>query len=444
MSTKDSSSASALSQQERIAKAKAAAAKAKALKEQGKLKTAKATEATYKLNAQPQAQNIQLDMTNTDSKASQLDVTNTDKKAHQLENVDSLSQKTDKSNSMLSEHSLDTKSQKQEALSDTKSSNNEIKQEQANLALNAQSTDTTTNAIKPEHSAMAHDVLLPKDKASQKKANTEKTDVQSLTKLKDRSASSSAKRSSKKLEDADSSTVIEGKKAEIPKLHQPSLFEIFIKGIWKENPGLCQLLGMCPLLAVTNSAANALGLGIATIVVMVLSSMVISLLRHLIMPEVRIPLYVMIIATLVTVVRIEVEAYFPSLYQQLGIYLSLIVTNCIIMARAEAFAGKNNIIRSTVDAIACSIGFTLVLFALGCVREIIGNGTLFMGAADVLGDWALGLETQVMSADNTLLIAILPPGGFFVLAMFIALKNFLDSHAKRRAERKLQIRALKL
>lgn len=239
--------------------------------------------------------------------------------------------------------------------------------------------------------------------------------------------------------------IIEGRKEQAyTKAHQPSLWEIFIKGIWKDNPGLCQLLGMCPLLAVTSSAANALGLGMATIIVMVLSSMVISLLRRLIMPEVRIPLYVMLIATLVTVVRIEIEAYFPSLYQQLGIYLSLIVTNCVIMARAEAFAGKNNLLRSTVDAIACSIGFTLVLFALGCVREVIGNGTLFMGAADVLGEWARGLETQVMAADQTLLIAILPPGGFFVLAMFIAFKNFLDGHAKRRAERRFRIRSMNI
>lgn len=241
----------------------------------------------------------------------------------------------------------------------------------------------------------------------------------------------------------DDFTEVEGVKELVhPKVKQPSLWEIFIKGIWKDNPGLCQLLGMCPLLAVTTSAANALGLGMATIIVMVLSSMVISLLRRFIMPEVRIPLYVMIIASLVTVVRIEVEAYFPSLYQQLGIYLSLIVTNCIIMARAEAFAGKNNLIRSTVDAIACSIGFTLVLFALGCVREIIGNGTLFMGATDVLGAWAKDLETQVLSADRTLLIAILPPGGFFILAMFIAGKNFLDGIARRRAENKMRIRAI--
>lgn len=220
---------------------------------------------------------------------------------------------------------------------------------------------------------------------------------------------------------------------------QPSLFEIFLKGIWKDNPGLCQLLGMCPLLAVTTSAANALGLGIATILVLMLSSSVIALIRRLIVPEVRIPIYVIIIAALVTVVRFEVEANFPQLYQQLGIYLSLIATNCIIMGRAEAFAGHNNVLRSLVDAIASGIGFTLVLFALGSLREIIGNGTWLVGASDLLGSWAAGLEVQLYSSDYTLLIAILPPGGFFVLAFLIAAKNAMDGRAKRKAERRARI-----
>ncbi len=225
---------------------------------------------------------------------------------------------------------------------------------------------------------------------------------------------------------------------------QPSLFEIFLKGIWKDNPGLCQLLGMCPLLAVTTSAANALGLGIATILVLMLSSSVIALIRRLIVPEVRIPIYVIIIAALVTVVRFEVEANFPQLYQQLGIYLSLIATNCIIMGRAEAFAGHNNVLRSLVDAIASGIGFTLVLFALGSLREIIGNGTWLVGASDLLGSWAAGLEVQLYSSDYTLLIAILPPGGFFVLAFLIAAKNAMDGRAKRKAERRARIDVLKI
>ena len=225
---------------------------------------------------------------------------------------------------------------------------------------------------------------------------------------------------------------------------QSSLFEIFLKGIWKDNPGLCQLLGMCPLLAVTTSAANALGLGIATILVLMLSSSMIALIRRLIVPEVRIPIYVIIIAALVTVVRFEVEANFPALYQQLGIYLSLIATNCIIMGRAEAFAGHNGVIRSLVDAIASGIGFTLVLFALGSIREIVGNGTWLVGASDLLGSWAAGWEMQLYGSDYTLLIAILPPGGFFVLAFLIAAKNALDDRAKRKAERKARIDVMRI
>lgn len=225
-----------------------------------------------------------------------------------------------------------------------------------------------------------------------------------------------------------------------PKAKKISIFEIFFQGLWKNNPGLCQLLGMCPLLAVTTSAANALGLGIATIAVLTISSFVISLLRKIIMPEVRIPIYVVLIASLVTVVRFEVEAYFPELYRQLGIYLALIATNCIIMGRAEAFAGRNNPFRATVDAIACGIGFTLVLFVLGAIREILGNGTFFVGGADLLGAWTQDFEMHLFSGDYTMLIAILPPGGFFVLAFLIAAKNALDSRPQRRAERKFRIK----
>lgn len=238
---------------------------------------------------------------------------------------------------------------------------------------------------------------------------------------------------------------VEGKlQPDAPVQKQSSLWEIFIKGIWKDNPGLCQLLGMCPLLAVTTSAANALGLGIATILVMVLSSMVISIIRKVVVQEIRIPIYVVVIASLVTAVRFEIEAYFPELYQQLGIYLALIVTNCIIMGRAEAFAGKNNLLRSTVDAIACGIGFTLVLFALGAIREILGSGTLFVGAADLLGPWAQDLEVHLYSQDFSVLIAILPPGGFFVLAFLIAGKNYLDSRSERIAKKKARIRSVNI
>ncbi len=222
----------------------------------------------------------------------------------------------------------------------------------------------------------------------------------------------------------------------------PSLLSIVIKGLWKENPGLCQLLGMCPLLAVTTSAASALGLGIATTVVIVISSFIISLLRAFILREVRIPIYVLLIAAIVTIVCFEVEAFYPMLYQQLGIYLALIVTNCIIMGRAEAFAGRSGPLASAVDALSCGIGFSLVLFVLGSLREILGSGTFFVGAADLLGPWAARFEMHLLGPDATYLIAILPPGGFFLLALLIALKNALDQRAKARAEKRMRIRSL--
>lgn len=459
-----SAQADKLSQAERIAKAKEAAAKAKALRDK-KLQAAQAQ------NQKPDQETKSSDTENISAKIADTDQSKTVKvsapqtadasaqdKAQQAQKVKEklalaraqlaaakakkAKQSSDKSGESDSSgqhssasHKADQGNAGEENAAEVKSATNNRVTE--SVAQNTSEQKNTNAKVNADSSAQTNLDLAAKSQESNKGKQQDQVSAKG-SKIKVKSIKPVETVSS--LDDLE---FIEGRKEQAyTKAHQPSLWEIFIKGIWKDNPGLCQLLGMCPLLAVTSSAANALGLGMATIIVMVLSSMVISLLRRLIMPEVRIPLYVMLIATLVTVVRIEIEAYFPSLYQQLGIYLSLIVTNCVIMARAEAFAGKNNLLRSTVDAIACSIGFTLVLFALGCVREVIGNGTLFMGAADVLGEWARGLETQVMAADQTLLIAILPPGGFFVLAMFIAFKNFLDGHAKRKAERKFRIRSI--
>ncbi len=224
---------------------------------------------------------------------------------------------------------------------------------------------------------------------------------------------------------------------------KPSLLQLIGRGIWSENPGLCQVLGLCPLLAVTSTAANALGLAIATLVVLCLSSVIISALRLIIYREVRIPIYVVLIATLVTVIKFYVEAFYPALYDQLGIYLALIVTNCIIMGRAEAFSGKHGPVRAFCDALGCGLGFALVLFALGSVREILGSGTWFMHGHELLGDWALSLETTVLAADHTLLIAILPPGGFFVLALFIALKNAISGHRRLVRENRFKIKSIR-
>lgn len=223
---------------------------------------------------------------------------------------------------------------------------------------------------------------------------------------------------------------------------KPGAIEILVKGIWKENPGLCQLLGLCPLLAVTNSAANAMGLAAATMFVLLTSSIIVSILRTIIFREVRIPLYIVLIATLVSFVMLMTEAYFPNLYESLGIYLALIVTNCIIMGRAEAFAGRHDVYRSFLDAFANGIGFALVLFAIGSLREIIGSGTWFAGTERLFGEFGAGMEIKICGDMYTYLIAILPPGGFFALGFLIAMKNFIDNFRKNKRENKYKIRSL--
>lgn len=221
-----------------------------------------------------------------------------------------------------------------------------------------------------------------------------------------------------------------------------SMLKDFFKGIWSNNPGLCQLLGLCPLLAVTTSACSAIGLGIATLLVLTISSLIISAIRKLIFKEIRIPVYVLFIATLVTAVKFYVEAYFPELYAQLGIYLALIVTNCIIMGRAEAYAGKNSVLPSLFDALGNGIGFFIVLFVLGSVREILGQGTLFVGAYYLFGDFGKSLECTVIGADYTLMVAVLPPGGFFVMALLVALKNYIQDFKRNKYENSFKIKSI--
>ena len=221
-----------------------------------------------------------------------------------------------------------------------------------------------------------------------------------------------------------------------------SMLKDFFKGLWSNNPGLCQLLGLCPLLAVTTSACSAIGLGIATLLVLTLSSLIISAIRKLIFKEIRIPVYVLFIATLVTAVKFYVEAYFPELYAQLGIYLALIVTNCIIMGRAEAYAGKNSILPSLFDALGNGIGFFIVLFVLGAIREILGQGTLFAGAYYLFGNFGKSLECTVISADYTLMVAILPPGGFFIMAFLVALKNYIQDFKRNKYENSFKIKSI--
>ncbi|MFB2653121.1 electron transport complex subunit E [Shewanella seohaensis] len=208
--------------------------------------------------------------------------------------------------------------------------------------------------------------------------------------------------------------------------------EIAWQGLWKNNPGLVQLLGLCPLLAVTATLTNALGLGVATMLVLVGSNILVSLVRDYVPKEIRIPVFVMIIAALVTAVQLLINAYAYGLYLSLGIFLPLIVTNCIIIGRAEAFASRNNAFSAAFDGLMMGLGFTLVLAVLGATREILGQGTLFDGADQLLGPWAKALTIQVWQVDTPFLLAMLPPGAFIVMGLLIALKNVIDKKLKER------------
>ena len=201
---------------------------------------------------------------------------------------------------------------------------------------------------------------------------------------------------------------------------------IFVQGVWQNNSALVQLLGLCPLLAVSNTATNALGLGLATMLVLTCTNFVISVFRRQIPSQIRIPIYVMVIATTVTVVQLLMNAYTYELYQALGIFIPLIVTNCIVIGRAEAFASKNSIAHSTFDGFSMGLGMMLSLVALGSLREIFGNGTLFEGLENLLGPWAKSLRIEFFHSESNFLLAILPPGAFIGLAILLAIKNVLD------------------
>lgn len=202
--------------------------------------------------------------------------------------------------------------------------------------------------------------------------------------------------------------------------------ELFTDGVWKNNSTLVQLLGLCPLLAVSNSVTNALGLGLATMLVLICTNATVSLFRKITPHDIRIPIYVMIIATVVTAVQLLMNAFAFPVYQSLGIFIPLIVTNCIVIGRAEAYASKNEVKFSVFDGFSMGLGMTLSLVVLGALREIIGNGTLFYGLDLLLGDWAKALYIDVLHIDSGLLIAILPPGAFIGLGIILAVKNIID------------------
>lgn len=208
--------------------------------------------------------------------------------------------------------------------------------------------------------------------------------------------------------------------------------EIIYNGLWKNNPALVQLLGLCPMLAVTSTVVNALGLGLATMVVLIGSNIAVSLIRNYVADAVRLPAFVMIIASFTTCIELIMQAYTYELYQILGIFIPLIVTNCAILGRADAFASRNPVLPSALDGMMMGLGFTAILVVLGGMRELIGQGTLFSDMQLLFGDMALHWKLVVFSNYPDVLFAMLPPGAFIGLGILIALKNYMDEREKKR------------
>ena len=225
-------------------------------------------------------------------------------------------------------------------------------------------------------------------------------------------------------------------------MSEKSLSDISLDGLWNNNPALVQLLGLCPLLAVTGSVVNALGLGLATMMVLVGSNFSVSLIRNHVSDAVRLPAFVMIIASFVTVAELVTQAFPYELYEVLGIFIPLIVTNCAILGRADAFACKNPILPSVVDGFMMAMGFTVVLVILGAMREIIGQGVVFSNMDLLFGPSAAHWKIELISGYPDFLFAILPPGAFVAMGLLIAGKNIIDARIKRRAEaQKLPVQA---
>lgn len=211
--------------------------------------------------------------------------------------------------------------------------------------------------------------------------------------------------------------------------------DITRKGLWDNNAALVQLLGLCPLLAVSSSVVNALGLGLATLLVLTTTNTVVSLIRNYVGDAVRLPAFVMIIASAVTCIELLMKAYTYELYQILGLFIPLIVTNCAVLGRADAFASKNNLLPSAVDGFMMGMGFLLVLVLVGAVRELLGTGHLFADMQLLFGESARSWQINVFGADfPNVIFAILPPGAFIVVGFLIAAKNAIDAQLKKRAD----------
>ena len=213
-----------------------------------------------------------------------------------------------------------------------------------------------------------------------------------------------------------------------------SLHDISIDGLWNNNPALVQLLGLCPLLAVTGSVVNAMGLGLATMMVLVGSNFSVSLIRNHVPDAVRLPAFVMIIASFVTVAELIMQAFTYELYEVLGIFIPLIVTNCVILGRADSFACKNPLIPSVLDGFMMALGFALVLIVLGAMREVLGQGVIFSDMKLLFGPAAASWKIELIKDYPDFLFAILPPGAFMAMGILIALKNVIDDQLKQRAE----------
>ncbi len=211
--------------------------------------------------------------------------------------------------------------------------------------------------------------------------------------------------------------------------------EISLNGLWKNNPALVQLLGLCPLLAVTGSVVNALGLGLATMAVLICSNLAVSLIRNWVSDAIRLPAFVMIIASFTTCIELLMKAYAFELYQILGIFIPLIITNCSILGRADAFACKNKLLPSAIDGLMMGIGFAAVLVVLGAMREAVGSGTLFADMNLLFGANAAHWKITLFNDYPGFLVAILPPGAFLFTGLIIALKNIIDDRIAQRAER---------
>jgi electron transport complex protein RnfE len=215
--------------------------------------------------------------------------------------------------------------------------------------------------------------------------------------------------------------------------------QIINQGMWNNNPALVQILGLCPLLAVSNTVVNSLGLGLATTATLVASNGSVSLIRHWVRPEIRIPVFVLIIASVVTVIELVMNAWFHELYLILGIFIPLIVTNCTIIARAESYASKNPLLPSVLDGLFMGLGFTAVLVVLGAMRESIGFGTLFAHAELLFGSFGPHLTVRLWEHYEGYLLAILPPGAFLGLGFLIALKNVIDRRREHRTRQRITV-----